>query len=281
MNQARKHFFIIVILFLCMVLGSSFVYGSSIRKPVIYSYYWPISDGQHDLLNWNMETPNIIDIPRLDNPKWLEAKLYWEKRGKTILYRVNPFGNRNKWFKTDDEMYGYFAKNMEESKGIAVDEIITHKLTKAQADMFINVLKRVRLAYPTKIIAVWCSGNWTTENSFVLKAIGDYADMVLPELYISQRAAAGAGFGIFKDYLKNLEKLVPGISKKTVVGIGMFPKMISAPSNFVDHLSAQIKLLGTDPAFKSILGIALYAPVYLTAEDQQKIDSVIKEYFSR
>ena len=278
MSKTMKLLAIAVGLWLFIAVVGSPVFGGSIQKTVIYSYYWPIGKGQKDLLNWNMETPTIIDIPWQDSPKWLEAKVYWETLEKTILYRVHPF----KGLKTEDEMYDRFTKNLDKSKGIAIDEIVTHTLTKKQAEMFINVLRRVRRAYPDRIIAVWCSGDWNAENSFLLEAIRDYADMFLPELYISQRAAERRGLGEFKRYLKSVEELVPGITKKTVVGIGMHAKMANEPSqSFRDHLSTQIALLGTDPFFRSVFGIALYAPVYLPAEDQKWIDGVLKKHFSR
>lgn len=283
MNQARKFLFIIVILFLCMVLGSSFVYGSPIRKPVIYSYYWPVAKGQKDLLQWHMITPTIIDVPWQDNnPKWQEARVYWEKKDKTILHRIKPFTDRVKWFKTDDEMYTHFSKNIEKAKGIAIDELVLKTLTKKGGARFVNVLKRTRSAYPDKIIAVWCAGDWRPENAFVLRAIRDYADILLSESYISQKDAAKNGIGKFKLYVTYAEALAPGITKKLVMGLGMYPKMKDDPSkSFTDHLAAQITLLGTDPLFKDILGIALYAPVYNTAEDQKRIDTVINKYFNR
>ena len=77
-------------------------------------------------------------------------------------------------------------------------------------------------------------------------------------------------------------KHAPGISTKTVVGLGAYPKMADDPAqNFYDHLTAQIRLLGKDSTFHTILGIAIYKPVYLSAEDQKKIDGEIKKYFSR
>jgi hypothetical protein len=278
MNKTRK----ILIGVLVLLLGMNFlivniVSGESIQRPVVYSYYWPISNDQKDLLNWNMETPTIIDVKWQDNPEWLEAKVYWEKNGKTILYRVNPF----KDIKNEDEMYAYFVKNLESSKGIAVDEIVTQNLTKIQAEMFINVLRRVRESYPDRIIAVWCSGDWNAGNSFVLEAIRNYADMFIPELYIPQRTAERRGLGGFKRYINTVEKLVPGITKKTIMGIGVHTKMANDPSqSFRDHVSAQITLLGTDPFFSTILGVALYAPVYLSTDDQKWIDSIIKKYFN-
>jgi hypothetical protein len=278
MTKTKKLLAIAVGLCLSMIFGVSTALGGSIQKPVIFSYYWPIGEGQKNLLNWNMDSPTIIDIPWQDSPEWLEAKVYWEKREKTVLYRVYPF----RGIKTEDEMHDRFYKNLENSKGIAIDEIVTHSLSKKQAEMFINVLRKVRHAYPDRIIAVWCSGDWNEENSFVLEAIRDYADMFLPELYISQKAAESKGLGEFKHYLKAVEDLVPRITEKTVMGLGMHPMMADDPSqSFRDHLSSQIVLLGTDPFFKSLFGIALYAPVYLPADDQKWIDSLIKKHFSR
>jgi hypothetical protein len=230
------------------------------------------------MLMWNMDTPTIIDVPpHEDSPKWMEARDYWEKKGKIVLNRVNPF----KDIETEDEMYKLFTQNLEKSKGIAISEI-TSKVTKQRAEIFIGVLVRIRQAYPDKIIAVWWAGDWNTKNAYILRAIRDYADIYLPEIYISQSAAASKGFGRFKTHIATAEALAPGIAKKTIIGIGVHRKMADDPSsNFNDHISAQIKLLGSDPVFKTTMGIALYTPVDLSVESKKRIDGILKKYFSR
>ena len=132
MDIGKMNLVIVVGVLLYLIFGLTPVIGGTIQRPVIYSYYWPIGKGQQDLLNLNMNTPNFIDIPWQDNPRWLEAKRYWENNGKTILYRVYPF----KEIKSEDEMHEKFTERLEEAKGIAIDEIVTHKLTKKQARMF-------------------------------------------------------------------------------------------------------------------------------------------------
>jgi hypothetical protein len=261
-----------------MVLGMAPVFGGGIQKPVIFSYYWPISDGQKDPLIWNMDTPTIIDIPRKSNKQWIEAKTHWEKKGKIFLYRVNPFRD----ISSEEQMYERFASNIEDAAGIAIDEIATRGLTKKKVEMFGNVLAKIRKKYPDKLIAVWCTGEWSSENSIVLTVIRDYADLFLPEIYLSQRTAKRKGLGAFKRYLNDAEERAPGITEMTVVGLGLHPKMVNSPSNsFRDHLSSQIELLGTDPFFKHIAGVALYAPVYLTTKDQKWIDGELKKHFAR
>lgn len=282
MTRNKKMLAIIISLALCMVFVGSPAISAPIKRPVFLSYHWPISAGQTDLQNWNMVMPNVVDVRCKTAER--DAKLYWENKGKLILCRVAPFKDvhTKEDFNTEDEMYNVFAKTIEISEGISIDEVVPKKLTKKKAEMFVNVLKKIRRSYPNKIISVWCYGDWNAEYSFVLKAIRDYADMFLPELYISQKSAKKRGFIKFKNYMVAAEELAPGIKKKTVVGLGMHPKMQDDPSkSFTDHLAAQIKLLGTDPFFKNILGIALYAPVYISAEDQKSIDTVIKKYFNR
>ena len=277
MCKTKNILFILVALWLCMACWMAPAFAASIQKPVIYSYYWPIDKGQKDLLNWTMETPSIVDIPPQSVQKWLDAEAYWAKKGKIILYRVHPFRGIN----TEHEMYKLFAKNMEKATGIAIDEIPT-KMTIKQGKMFVNVLKRVRRDYPDRIIAVWSTRFWNSEKSFVLVAIRDYADMFIPQIYIAQRAAQKHGFGIFKRTLESVEAFAPGITPKTIAGLGVHSAMADNPSeNFGDHLSAQIRFLRTDPFFNDIMGIAIYAPVYLSVEDQKRIDSELKKYFSR
>jgi len=279
MEKVRMISRIVVSIFICIIFLEVSVSGVLIQKPVIYSFYWPIVKGpEQNMLIWNMETPTIIDVPpHEDNLKWLEAREYWEKKGKIVLNRVNPF----KGIENENDMYKLFDQNMKKSRGIGISEI-TSKVTKKQAEMFINVLKRIRQVYPEKIIAVWWAGDWNAKNAYILNAIKDYADMYIPELYVSQSVAARRGFGRFRSHIETAEMFVPDITKKTVIGIGMHPKMADDPTrNFGDHLSAQIKLLGTDPIFKNILGIALFTPVDLTVEDQKRIDHDLKRYFGR
>jgi hypothetical protein len=250
--------------------------AGTIHRPVIFSYYWPISHEGGNPLIWNMESPNFIDIPFQKDSKWEQSEAYWNKHGKTILYRVYPFRTA----KSEKELFELFSKRLALAKGISVDEIVTHRLTPERSEIFVNVLKNIRKEYPDKIIAVWCSGNWNKSNTFVLEAIRDYADMYLPELYISQRVGNRKGLGRFKSHVESCEQLVPGIAEITVVGLGVYPKMADDPeSDFGDHVIEQIRLLGTDPFFKIILGVALYAPVYLSSENQKRIDAVIKKYF--
>jgi len=267
----------IIVLCICLAYPRP-VFSSSFQKPVIYSYFWPVVKGELDLLNWNMQTPTIIDVPPAPmNPQWVEAKKHWESKGKIILHRVYPF----KVIMTENEMYSMYEKNIENSQGIAIDEI-TSKISTDQGAMFVNVLKKIRKTYPEKIMAVWWAGGWTKKNAYLLIAIRDYADIYLPQLYVSQRATGRRDIKRFRYHLESAEAFAPGITKKMVVGLGMYPKMADDPAkNFVDHISEQIKLLGTDPLFENILGIALYAPVYNTAEDQKQIDLVIKKYFGR
>lgn len=282
MKKNKKITSIIISLGLCMVFIGSPAFSESIKKPVIFSYHWPISKGQTDLQNWNMEMPNVIDVRCKTSER--DAKLYWKNKGKIILCRVALYKDvhTKEDFNTENEMYEVFAKTIEISDGISIDEVAPKKLTKKKAEMFVSVLKKIRRSYPDKIISVWCYGDWDAEYAFVLKAIRDYADLFLPELYISQISAKKRGFIKFKNYITATEELAPGIKKKTVVGLGMYSKMNNDPSqSFQDHLSAQIKLLGTDPFFRDTLGIALYSPSKYSAEDQKRIDGVLKKYFSR
>jgi hypothetical protein len=274
-----KLFLLAASLFLLATIVDGSVVPASAEGRVIYSYYWPIAEGQNDLLHWNMETPDIVDVTwQSSDRNWQRAKEYWEKRGKSILYRVQPFTGAE----TGNEMYDRFAKNLKQFKGISVDEIVTHELTREQAETFNGILIKLRRAYPDKMIAIWISGYWTKENVFLLETIRDYADMVLPEIYVAQSTAKSEGLSYFIRYLRHLENCAPGITAKTVMGIGMYQKLADGGSqSFRDHLAAQILLLCTDPLFAKIKGIALYAPVYLSAQDQQWLDDVLKKHFVR
>jgi len=209
---------------------------------------------------------------------WLAAREYWEKKGKKILSHVKLLPQTNI---TEDEIFNILSKKLDTSNGIGIDEVNLGRWDRNQGKIFVNVLRKIRKRYPNKIIAVWCAGSWNKDNAYILVAIRDYADMYLPEIYISQSYARKHGLSRFRNRVMNDEAIAPGITKKMIIGLGMYPAMADDLSeNFIDHLSDQIKLLGTDPTFKDILGIALYSPRKYSSDVQKKIDNIIKDYFN-
>ena len=82
------------------------------------------------------------------------------------------------------------------------------------------------------------------------------------------------------DRVRELDVKVPGILKKTIIGIGLYPKLDNDRDViFREHVLSQIRHVRTDSFLNKTPGIALYAPVYLSPKDQKWLDSVLMEYF--
>jgi len=246
------------------------------KRPIIFSYSWPMEEGG-DKMKLVMNSPNVIDIPYYDHPKQIDAINYWQTKGKIILARVKPFQE----YKSEQDIYNYFEKYIKMAQGISIDEI-KWKITSEESQIMLNVLKNIRKAYPDKIITVWSKDEWYDSDIMLLRAIENYADIFIPEMYISESRAKKYGFGRFKKSIGKLQKQMPGILEKTLIGISVHPDMNNQPDiDFGTHIIKQIQLIKTDPLLRKVRGIAIYAPVYLSAEDQARIDMVIKKYFSR
>jgi hypothetical protein len=244
--------------------------------PLIISYYWPVEKGQKDFYKLNMEMPNVIDILSNESHGSRDVRKHWKKKGKILLNRVYPF----RYHKNETEIYKYFAENMHQVRGISIDEILGNRLTHKNAKILINVIKKLRINFPDKIIVAWGSSIWKDKIIPLLEAIRDYTDIFIPEIYISEKIARNMGLGMVNDRVRQLDVKVPGILKKTVVGIGLYPKMDNDRNViFREHVLSQIRHLRTDSFLNKLPGIALYAPVYLSPEDQKWLDLVLMEYF--
>jgi hypothetical protein len=266
----------IVALIITILFPSDACTRLSKEYPLIISYYWPVEKGQNDFYKLNMEMPNVIDILSNESHGSRAVRKHWEKKGKILLNRVYPF----RYHKNETEIYKYFAENMHQVRGISIDEILGNKLQHKNAKILMNVIKKLRINFPDKIIAVWGSSIWKDKNIPLLEAIRDYADIFIPEFYISEKAARNKGLVMVNDRVRKLDVKVPGILKKTVIGIGLYPKMDNDRNViFREHVLSQIRHLRTDSFLNKFPGIALYAPVYLSPEDQKWLDLVLMEYF--
>lgn len=266
----------VVVIIITIIFPSDACTKLSEKYPLIISYYWPVEKGQKDFYKLNMEMPNVIDILSSESHGSRAVRKHWGKKGKILLNRVYPF----RCHKNETEIYKYFAENIHQAKGISIDEILGNKLTHKNSKILINVIKKLRINFPDKIIAAWCSSIWKDENIPLLEAIRDYTDIFIPEIYISEKATRSKGLFIVNDRVRQLDVKVPGILKKTVVGIGLYPKMDNDRNViFREHVLSQIRYLRKDSFLKKLPGIALYAPVYLSPEDQKWLDLVLMEYF--
>jgi hypothetical protein len=249
--------------------------ASSPRKPlphpIILSYFWPVEKGSHDFHNWNMDTPNVIDI--LSDPEHgnEEVRQYWSNKGKILLNRVYPL----KFKGQPGLLYDQFAENMKKADGVSVDELLDTGLSRSEIAAFIDVLRKVRENYPDKYIFVWGGAVWSDDGVALLRAIRDYADIFIPELYISEQAQGWSP--IIKARVEKMEKQAPGILRKTLFGMGIFGKMGNlGAQSFRDHMATQIRFFKTDPLLRELPGIAIIAPSYLPKEDQKYLDNLIK-----
>lgn len=274
----RIHSYIscIVAIIIAIIFTSDACARLSEEFPLIISYYWPVEKGQKHFYKLNMEMPNVIDILSNESHGSKAVRKHWEKKGKILLNRVYPF----RYHKDETEIYKYFAENMHQVRGISIDEILGNRLTHKNAKILINVIKKLRINFPDKIIVVWGSSIWKDKNIPLLETIRDYTDIFIPEIYLSEKAARSKGLVMVNDRVRELDVKVPGILKKTIIGIGLYPKLDNDRDViFREHVLSQIRHVRTDSFLNKTPGIALYAPVYLSPKDQKWLDSVLMEYF--
>jgi hypothetical protein len=120
--------------------------------------------------------------------------------------------------------------------------------------------------------------------AFTLQAARDLCDYVIPEIYYKESSARSFPnffFPRFREVVDWLEKFAPGITKKTLIGIGVHEKLYNdVPGiDYGDFLEAQIRAIRTDPLLKTLPGLALWAPNHAGAETLQRLDRVIKKYY--
>lgn len=261
------------LIFICAVCPAAAAPPFIDKQPLIVSYFWPVEKESRDFYHLNMLTPNVIDIQAGEVHGDAKVRAYWTEKGKLLLNRVNPL----KFKGGEEELYAYFATNMDKAKGISVDELLSGRTSQ---DKIINVLRRTKKAYPEKYIFIWGSPVWNESSIPLLRAIRDYGDVFMPELYISEADRLRHGLGIFNDRLHAMEAQAPGILKKTIIGIGVYPKMLATMQGSVrEHVAAQIEYIKSDPFLSQFQGLAIYAPYYLSIEDQKYLDELIRRYY--
>ena len=242
---------------------------------LVLSYYWPIADGTQSFYSLAMATPSVIDILPSIGHGSPDVRSYWTRRGKVLLSRVYPF----RVPRGEQELYDYFADAMRGGVGIAIDEVIAHKLNQAQRSALQNALRRVRSAFPDKLIVVWDASRWADTSQDLLQSLNDVADAIVLETYISQREGRDAGFARFTRTLQAVESRAPGIRRKIMLGIGAYDAMREPGGDFAAHLEQQVRYLAQSPELCGTAGLGIYAPVYLSPVEQQRLDAAIRTQF--
>jgi hypothetical protein len=242
---------------------------------LVLSYYWPVPDGTQNFYSLAMATPNAIDILASAGHGSSDVRSYWTRRGKVLLNRVYPF----RVPRSEQELYDYFADAMRSGAGISIDEVIAHTLDQAKRSTLQNVLRRLRSAFPDKLIVVWDASRWDDTNQDLLQTLNEVADSIVLETYISQKEALSSGFARFTRTLQAVESRAPGIRSKIMLAIGAYDAMREPGGDFAAHLEQQVHYLAESPELCGTAGLGIYAPVYLSAPEQQRLDAAIRTEF--
>jgi hypothetical protein len=242
---------------------------------IVLSYFWPVLEGENNFYSLDMSTPAVIDILPSAAHGSTDVRSYWTRRGKVLLSRVYPFREP----RGEQELYDYFAEAIRIGMGISVDEVIAHKLNQAQRAALQNALRRIRSAFPDKLIVVWDNSRWDDANQDLLQTLNEVADGILLETYISEREAQDAGFARFTRTLHAVESRAPGIRSKIMLSIGAYDAMREPGGDFAAHLERQVRYLAQSTELCGTAGLGIYAPVYLSAAEQQRLDAAIRTEF--
>ena len=242
---------------------------------IVLSYYWPVPEGQQGFYTLAMATPTVIDILSSAGHGTSDVRSYWTRRGKVLLSRVYPF----RVPRTEQQMYEYFADAMRPAAGITVDEVVAHTLDLTQRSALQGALVRIRAEFPDKLIVVWDASAWEDVTQDLLRTIGEIADGIVLETYVSEREARNAGWARFTRTLQAVESRAPGIRGKIVLGIGAYDAMREPGGDFAAHLERQVRYLARTQELCSTAGLGIYAPVYLSADEQRRLDAAIRTEF--
>lgn len=249
--------------------------STAFETPVVLSYFWPAPNQRANPRELTMSTPNVIDIlpgPSHGSP---ETRDLWRSRGKVLLNRVHPFRETF----DPDKVYENFVVNMSSGAGISIDEILIHKYRPAVRELLSDSLERLRAQFPEQVIFAWDASRWDEKTAVYLRRIVEVVDAFAIEIYISKDDARRSGLAEFKTRLTEIESLAPGVRSKALIGIGAYRKMRDDETDDLgEHLAMQIRHIGCDPFFRGILGVAIYAPVYLSVEEQATLDAAIRKY---
>ncbi|MHB9031318.1 MAG: hypothetical protein ACYC9O_21320 [Candidatus Latescibacterota bacterium] len=312
MHPIRVYILLLLAAFLC-ITGTVSAEKPTVRFPVIFSFDWPISGATSvnpekplpaDLTRTDLKSVTMIDVgprkhsfpPSLYDTYDPALFRHWKKQGVLILrrgktLRFSEDGQRAGFYTTEQLVEGW-SRDLEEPgvDGIAIDEFYSHDpfldfmkdfdpvLTRS----WVRALKQIREKYPDKLIICWMWG-WGEQSGPILQAFREYADFFVPEIYIPEKDAAGFPnfpFSRFRESVDLFERLAPGISQKTIIGLGFHEKLYDTDPKipYGEFMAAQLKTIMNDPVLRKLPGVAVYKPAALSPENLKRLDALLSEY---
>ncbi|MHB9030726.1 MAG: hypothetical protein ACYC9O_18315 [Candidatus Latescibacterota bacterium] len=268
------------------------------KPPVFFSYAWPIGpESPRDFLSIDMEVINAIDIGP-DSLSYAASirKSYdravfdlWHRQGKVLIRRCydRKFGPDGKKVEVTPvgELLEMWSHALDEPgvDGIAVDEFI--KDDPERIAIWTGALERIRKKYPDKLIFCWIAGKGLNPAAAPLhRAIRDFSDYCLPEIYYRESAAKGFpdfAFTRFDEALNKLEENAPGIAAKIILGIGVHETLFNDDPavDYMEFVEAQIRYIVRNPALATLPGLAFYSPMKLSQENIRRLNGMILTYY--
>jgi len=287
---------VLSVLFLSAHAGSAD--DNTLKPPVFFSYAWPIGPDTHrDFRKIDMHEITVIDVgpdsvsypPSVRNTYPPDIYPLWHDEGKILVRRCydRPFGSDNKKIPLDEvtveQLVLRWSHSLEEPgiDGISIDEFI--KKDDHIVDVWIEALKTVRERYPEKLIFCWIAGKGL-QVPRLHKAIRDYVDYCMPEIYYRESNAEGKNgftFDRFREAVDTLETNAPGITGKILMGLGVNARLFDDTTSldFGEFIESQIRFIRTDPVLRQLPGLAFYTPARLSQAGIARLDSLLVKYY--
>lgn len=287
------------ILSLLLIISTIPVHSESkLTPPVFFSYAWPIGpETKRDFTTIDMDMITVIDIgpDSLSYPpsirKHYPSGIFdlWHNHGKVLVRRCydRPFGENRKKIDinkvTINDLVQRWSNSLAEPgvDGISIDEFI--KDDPGIVSVWIEALRKTRANHPNKLIFCWIAGKGL-HPAALHRAIRDYADYCMPEIYYRESNAQGFPdfeFTRFREAVDILEKNAPGLADKTLLGLGVHEKLFDDDPkiDYGTFIEAQIRYIASDPVLKKLPGLAFYAPMKLSQKNIGLLDAYIKKYY--
>lgn len=266
--------------------------------PVFFSYAWPIGpESRRDFLSIDMDVVNAIDIGpdslsyAASIRKSYDRKVFdlWHRRGKVLIRRCydRKFGPDGKKVEITPvrELLEMWSHALREPgvDGIAIDEFI--KDDPERIAIWTEALEKIRKKHPDKLLFCWIAGKGLNPAAAPLhRAIREYSDYCMPEIYYRESAAKGFpdfAFTRFDAALDSLEKNAPGIAAKVLMGIGVHETLFNDDPaiDYMEFVEAQIRYIVRNPALAKLPGLAFYSPMKLSQENIRRLDSMVRTHY--
>jgi hypothetical protein len=268
------------------------------KPPVFFSYAWPVGpESRRDFLSIDMEVINAIDIGP-DSVSYAASirKSYdrevfdlWHRKGKVLIRRCydRKFGPDGKKVEVSPvrELLDMWSHALDDPgvDGIAIDEFI--KDDPERIAIWSEALENIRKKYPDKLIFCWIAGKGLNSAAAPLhRAIRDFSDYCMPEIYYRESAAKGFpdfAFIRFDEALRKLEESAPGIAAKIIPGIGVHETLFNDDPeiDYMEFVEAQIRYIVRNPLLAKLPGLAFYAPMKLSQNNILRLNSIIRSYY--